>query len=70
MQLHPNVSTIESLYQEDPYEVYLCEDATRVVKANTSKCGKHIISRAIGTFCYYGVCDLGASMSDIHYTWR
>jgi hypothetical protein len=65
--VHPNVSTIEDLNQAEPYDMYLCEDATGVVKESINKFGKHIISCAIGNSCYYGLCDLIASISDIPY---
>jgi hypothetical protein len=68
VQVHPHVSAFKTLNQEDQYNVYLFEDATEVVKGNTSKCGKPIISCAIGTSCYYGLCDLGASISAIPYS--
>jgi hypothetical protein len=32
VQVHPNVSTIKALNQEEPYNIYLYENATEVVK--------------------------------------
>jgi hypothetical protein len=63
VHVHPHVSAIKTLNQEDQCDVYLCEDG--VIKGNTSKCGKPIISCAIETFSYYELCDLGASMSQV-----
>ena len=54
--------------EEMPQDVYLCEDATKVIKGNTSRVCKPIISCAIGTSCYHGLCDIGASISVIPYT--
>jgi hypothetical protein len=36
-----------------------------VVKGNSNKCGKPIISCTTETSCYYGLCDLGASITAI-----
>ena len=54
--------------EEEPFDVYLCEDSTRIIKGKTTRCGKPIISVAIGTSCYHGLCDLGASISAIPYS--
>jgi hypothetical protein len=48
--------------------VYLCDDATKVIKGNTARVGKPIISCAIETSSYHGLCDIGASISVISYT--
>jgi hypothetical protein len=56
------------LNEKNPQEVYLCEDATKVIKGNTTRVGKPIISCAIGTSSYHGLCDIGASISIITYT--
>jgi hypothetical protein len=56
------------LNKENPQEAYLCDDATKVIKGNTAKVGKPIISCAIGTSSYHGFCDIGASISVISYT--
>jgi hypothetical protein len=65
MQIYPSVLVIKELNQDEPCDIYLCEDSTRVVKGNSSKCGKPIISCATGTSCHDGLCDLGASTSVI-----
>jgi hypothetical protein len=61
-------SIIKELNEENTQEVYLCEDATKVIKRNTARVGKTIISCAIGTSSYHGVCDISASISIIPYT--
>jgi hypothetical protein len=60
--MEPEVSIIKELNKENSQEVYLCDDATRVIKGNTTIVGKPIISFAIGTSSYHGLCDIGASI--------
>jgi hypothetical protein len=62
------ISAIKELNEETPCDVYLCEDSTKVIQGNTTKVGKPIISCAIGTSCYHGLCDIGASISVIPYS--
>ena len=68
IEVQHQVSAIKELNEEDPCDVYLCEDSTKVIKGNTAKVGKPIISCAIGTSCYHGLCDIGASISVIPYS--
>ena len=68
VEVKHQVSVIKELNEEMPQDVYLCEDATKVIKGNTARVGKPIISCAIGTSCYHGLCDIGASISCIPYT--
>jgi hypothetical protein len=65
--MKPEVSIIKELNEENPQEVYLCDDAMKVIKVNTTRVGRPIISCAIGT-SYHGLCDIGASISVIPYT--
>jgi hypothetical protein len=51
------ISVIKQLNEEDLVDVYLCEDATKVIKGESSKVGKPIMPCAIGTSCYHGLCD-------------
>jgi hypothetical protein len=67
IEMKPEVSIIKELYEENPQEVYLCDDATKVIKGNTTRFGNPIISCAIGTPSYHGLCDIGASISVIPY---
>ena len=62
------ISAIKELNEETPCDVYLCEDSTEVIQGNTTKVGKPIISCAIGTSCYHGLCDIGASISVMPYS--
>jgi hypothetical protein len=62
------ISAIKELNEETPWDVYLCEDPTKVIQGNTTKVGKPIISCAIGTSCYYALFDIGASISVIPYS--
>jgi hypothetical protein len=66
--MKPKVSIIKELNEENPQEVYLCDDATKVINGNTARVGKPIISCAIGTSSYHGLCDISASISIIPYT--
>jgi hypothetical protein len=68
IEMKPEVSIIKELNEENPQEVYLFEDARKVIKGNTTRVGKPIISCAIGTSSYHGICDIGASISVIPYT--
>jgi hypothetical protein len=68
IEMKPEVSIIKELNKENPQEVYLCDDATKVIKGNTTRVGKPIISCAIGTSFYHGLCDIGTSICVIPYT--
>ena len=65
MEVKSQVSIIKQLNEEDPVDVYLCDDANKVIKGNSAKVGKPVISSSIGTSCYHGLCDMGASASAI-----
>ena len=67
IKVQHQISAIKELSEEDPCDVYLCEDSTKVIKGNTTKVDKPIISVAIGTSCYHGLCDIGASINVIPY---
>jgi hypothetical protein len=56
------------LNEENTHEVYLCDDAKKVIKGNIARVGKPIISCAIGMSSYHGLCDIGTSISIIPYT--
>jgi hypothetical protein len=51
------ISVIKQLNEEDPVDVYLCEDATKIIKGESARVGKPIIPCAIGTSCYHGIMD-------------
>jgi hypothetical protein len=68
IEMKPEVSIIKEFNEENTHEVYLCDDATKVIKGNTARLGKPIITCAIGTSFYHGFCDIGASISIIPYT--
>ena len=59
---------IKQLNEEYSVDVYLCEDATKVIKGISAKVGKPVISCSIGTSSYHGLCDIGASISVIPYS--
>ena len=68
VEVESQISVIKQLNEEDPVDVYLCEDATKVIKGNSAKVSKSVISCAIGTSWYHGLCDIGSSISVIPYS--
>ena len=68
MEVNSQISIIKQLNEEDHVDVYLCEDATKVIKGNSAKVGKPVISCSIGTSSYHGLCDIGASINVIPYS--
>jgi hypothetical protein len=68
VEVKHQISAIKKLNEETPCDVYLCEDSTKVIQGNITKVGKPIISCAIGTSWYHGLCDIGASISVIPYS--
>jgi hypothetical protein len=68
VEVSSQIYVIKQLNEEDHVDVYLCEDATMVMKGNSAKVGKPIISCSIGTSSYHGLCDIGASISVIPYS--
>jgi hypothetical protein len=45
--MKPEVSIIKELNEENPQEVYLCDDATKVIKGSTTRVGKPIVTSLI-----------------------
>ena len=39
VEVNTQISVIKQLNEEDPVDVYLCEDATKVIKGNSAKVG-------------------------------
>ena len=76
VEVKSQIYVIKQLNEEDHVDVYLCEDATKdlcedatkVIKGNSANVGKPVISCAIGTSCYHGLCDIGSSISVIPYS--
>ena len=57
----------------DGHVIYFCDEAARIARPDTKNkhrpvVGMPVISVKIGDHCYHGLCDLGASMSAIHFT--
>ena len=53
--------------------IYFCDEAAKIAKPDTKNknkpvVGMPVISVKIGDHCYYGLCDLGASVSAISFT--
>ena len=67
VDVNTQISVIKQLNEENHVDVYLCEDATKVIKGNSTKVGKPVIC-SIGTSSYHGLCDIGASISVIPYS--
>jgi hypothetical protein len=70
IEMKPEVSIINELNEENPQEVHLCDDVTKVSKGYSTRICKPIISWAIGTSSYHELCDIGASISVIPYTFK
>src|SRR3954471_20938899 len=71
IDIEPVVAIMKDLVTrniEDEYIVF-CEDATNIVShcKKVRKASVPVLSVKIGDHCYYGLCDIGASSSDIHY---
>ena len=59
VEVNTQISVIKQLNEEDPVDVYQCEDATKIIRGNSVKVGKPIISCSIGPSSYHGLCDIG-----------
>ena len=57
----------------DGHVFYFCEEAARIAKPDKKDkhrpvVGMPVVSVKIGDHCYHGLCDIGASVSAIHFT--
>ena len=57
----------------DWHVIYFCDEAARIAKTDKKDkrrpvVGMPVASVKIGDHCYHGLCDIGASVSDIPFT--
>ncbi|KAK1683662.1 hypothetical protein QYE76_044510 [Lolium multiflorum] len=71
IKIEPAVAIVKDLVTENVEDghIIFCEDASNIVShPNKSKqVSVPMLSVRIGDHCYYGLCDIGASVSDIPY---
>ena len=48
VEVNSQISVIKQLNEEDPIDVYLCEDATKVIKGNSAKVGNLLYHAPLG----------------------
>ena len=72
IRVEPNIAIVKDLLEEDMdgQVIYFCEEAARIAKPDGKDkhrpiVGMPVISVKIGDHCYYGLCDMGASVSAI-----
>jgi hypothetical protein len=67
----PAVAIVKDLVTKNVEDghIIFCEDASNTVShpSRSSKTSVPVLSVRIGDHCYYGLCDIGASLSDIPY---
>ena len=75
IKVEPSISMVKYLLEEnvDGHVIYFCEEAAGIAKPDKKDkhrpvVGMPVISVKIGDHCYHGLCDIGASVSAIHFT--
>ncbi|KAK1648458.1 hypothetical protein QYE76_066263 [Lolium multiflorum] len=71
IKVEPAVAIVKDLVTENVEDghIIFCEDASNIVSHpnKSMKASVHVLSVRIGDHCYYGLCDIGASISAIPY---
>ncbi|KAK1627017.1 hypothetical protein QYE76_001332 [Lolium multiflorum] len=71
IKVEPAVAIVKDLVTENVEDghIIFCEDASNIVSHpnKSRKASVHVLSVRIGDHCYYGLCDIGASISAIPY---
>ena len=74
VKVDPRVAMVKDLLEEniDGHVSYFCNEATRIVKPNKRDnhrpvVGMLVVLVKLGDHCYHGLCDIGASVSDIYF---
>ncbi|KAK1686377.1 hypothetical protein QYE76_047225 [Lolium multiflorum] len=71
IKVEPVVAIVKDLVTENVEDghIIFCEDASNIVSHpnKSRKASVHVLSVRIGDNCYYGLCDIGASISAIPY---
>ena len=75
IKVEPSVSMVKHLLVEniDGHVIYFCDEAARIAKPDEKDkhrpvVGMPVVSVIIGDHFYHGLCDLGASVSDIPFS--
>ena len=75
IKVEPSVAMVKDLLVKniDGHVIYFCDEAARIAKPNEKDKHRHVVvmpvvSVKIGDHCYYGICDLGASVCAIPFT--
>ena len=75
IRVEPSVAMIKDLLVDSMYGhvIYFYDEAPRIAKPDKKDkhrpvVGMHVVSVNIGDRCYHGLCDLGASVSDIPFS--
>ena len=80
IKVEPDIAMVKDLLVDniDGHVIYFCEEAARIAKPvrnewdmldkNKPVVGMPVISVKIGDHCYYGLCDMGASVSAIPFS--
>ncbi|KAK1627608.1 hypothetical protein QYE76_001923 [Lolium multiflorum] len=71
IKVEPAIAIVKDLVTENVEDghIIFCEDASNIVSHpnKSMKASVHVLSVRIGDHCYYGLCDIGASISAIPY---
>ena len=76
VKVDPNIAIIKDLLADniDGHVIYFCGEIARIAKPcakdkHRPVVGMPVVSVKIGDHCYHGLCDLGASVSAIPFTY-
>ncbi|KAI4986121.1 hypothetical protein ZWY2020_018751 [Hordeum vulgare] len=72
IRVEPSIAIIKDLLSDnvDGHDIHFCEDDARIAKPHARDkhrpvVGTPVVSVKIGDHCYHGLCDVGASVSEI-----
>ena len=75
IKVEPSVAMVKDLLVKniDGHVIYFCDEAARIAKPDEKDKHRHVVgmlvvSVKIGDHCYHGLCDLGASVSFIPFS--
>ena len=73
INVEPSIVMVKDLLDDDldGHVIYFCDETANIARPDTKihrpVVGMPVISVKIGDHCYHGLCDMGASASEIHY---
>ncbi|KAK1608130.1 hypothetical protein QYE76_031803 [Lolium multiflorum] len=69
IKVEPDVAIVKDLVTENVEDghIIFCEDASNIVSHPNKYRKASVPVLSVGDHCYYGLCDIGASISDIPY---